>query len=230
MEVLLDSLVTAIRLILSGDKEVFAITTRTVMISLASTLIAAAIFLPVASLIHFHDFPLKGMVLGLVQTFYSLPTVFVGMLVFIVFSKAGPLGSFGILFSPQAIIIGEVILISPIIVGVANSAMDAIGPEIKDTAVSLGAGATQAMLRIAKEAQFGIATAVLLAFGRAVSEVGLAIIVGGNIRDYTRTLTTAMALETSIGNVELSLALGIILVSLALLVNILVGRLRSKYR
>ena len=228
MGMVIDSFFTALELIFTGDPEVFSITGRTLLISSASTSIAASIFVPVGSLIYFHSFPGKGLLVNVIQTLFSMPTVFVGLLVFITFSKEGPLGGFGILFSPTAIIIGHVILISPIIAGLTISALRGIAPEIQDTAMSLGASRLQTIYTIIREARYGVSTAVLLGFGRAISEIGLAIIVGGNIRGHTRTLTTAMSLETSIGNFELAMALGMILVSLALAVNILVSRLQHR--
>ena len=228
MDMLKDSFFTALELIFTGDPEVFSITGRTLLISSASTSIAASIFVPVGSLIYFHNFPGKGLLVNVIQTLFSMPTVFIGLLVFITFSREGPLGGFGILFSPTAIIIGHVILISPIIAGLTISALREIAPEIQDTAMSLGASKLQTIYTIIREARYGVSTAVLLGFGRAISEIGLAIIVGGNIRGHTRTLTTAMSLETSIGNFELAMALGMILVSLALAVNVLVSRLQHR--
>ena len=228
MDLVLDSLLTALTLIFTLDRDVFSIAGRTILIAGSSTLIATLIFIPVGSLIYFHDFPGKGALVYVIQTLYSVPTVFVGLLVFITLSKDGPLGGLGLLFTPQAIVIGHVVLISPIVTGLTVSALRGVAPEIKDTALSLGANRLQTIFTIVREAKYGVSTAVLLAFGRAVSEIGLAIIVGGNIRGYTRTLTTAMSLETSIGNFELAMALGIILVFLALVVNILAGRLQQR--
>ncbi|MDP6102307.1 MAG: ABC transporter permease [Dehalococcoidia bacterium] len=228
MDLVIDSFLTALNLIFAGDREVFSITGRTLLISSASTSIAALIFVPVGSLIYFHNFPGKGLLINIIQTLFSMPTVFVGLLVFITFSREGPLGGFGILFSPTAIVIGHVVLISPIMTGLTISALRGIPPEIQDTAMSLGASRLQTIYTIVREARYGVSTAVLLGFGRAISEIGLAIIVGGNINGYTRTLTTAMSLEASIGNFELAIALGIILVSLALAVNILVSRLQHR--
>jgi tungstate transport system permease protein len=228
MDLVIDSFFTALKLIFTGDREVFSITGRTLLISSTSTSIAALIFVPLGSLIYFHNFPGKGLLVNIIQTLFSMPTVFVGLLVFITFSKAGPLGSLGILFSPTAIIIGHVILISPVIAGLTISALRGIAPEIRDTAMSLGASRVQTIYTIVREAKYGVSTAVLLGFGRAISEIGLAIMVGGNIRGSTRTLTTAMSLETSTGNFQLALALGIILVSLALVVNILVSQLQHR--
>jgi len=220
--------VTALKLIFSGDAEVFAILGRTLAISCSSTLIAALLFIPLGSLIHFHTFRGKRILINIIQTFYSLPTVFVGLLVFIAFSRAGPLGQLGFLFTPKAMVMGQVVLISPIMSGLTISALSGVRQEVRDTAVSLGATGFQTMLTILREARYACATTVLVGFGRAVSEVGCAIMVGGNIRGATRVLTTAMSLETSMGNIELSLALGIILISLALTVSIVVNRLQQR--
>ena len=228
MELIVDSLLSALALIVSLDRDVLSITGRTLAIAATSTVIASLIFVPAGSLIHFHSFRGKSMLVNVIQTLFSMPTVFVGLLVFITLSRDGPLGGLGLLFSPAAIVVGHVLLISPIMAGLTISALRGVAPEIRDTAVSLGAGRTQAIVTIVREARYGVSTAVLMGFGRALSEIGLAIMVGGNIRGYTRTLTTAMSLETSIGNFELAMALGIILVSLALTVNILVGRFQHR--
>ena len=228
MELIVDSLLSALGLIVSLNRDVLSITGRTLLIASASTVIAAIIFIPAGSLIHFHDFRGKALLVNVIQTLFSMPTVFVGLLVFVTLSRDGPLGGLGLLFSPAAIVVGHVLLISPIMAGLTISALRGVAPEIRDTAVSLGAGRTQAIFTIVKEARYGVTTAALMGFGRALSEIGLAIMVGGNIRGYTRTLTTAMSLETSIGNFELAMALGIILVSLALSVNILVGRFQQR--
>ncbi|TET17481.1 MAG: ABC transporter permease subunit [Dehalococcoidia bacterium] len=204
------------------------ITATTLAISVSSTFLAALIFVPLGCLIHFHDFRGKRLLVNIIQTFYSLPTVFVGLLAFMAFSKEGPLGTFGILFTPQVMVIGQVFLIAPIITGLTISALSGVAPEIKDTAVSLGASRFQTIRTILMEARYATLTAVLVGFGRAISEVGLAIMVGGNIEGYTRVLSTAIALETSQGNIGLPLALGMILISLALVVSVLVNRLQQR--
>ena len=204
------------------------ITATTLAISGSSTFLAALIFVPLACLIHFHDFRGKRLLVTIIQTFYSLPTVFVGLLAFMAFSKEGPLGIFGILFTPQVMVIGQVFLIAPIITGLTISALSGVAPEIKDTAVSLGASRFQTIRTILMEARYATLTAVLVGFGRAISEVGLAIMVGGNIEGYTRVLSTAIALETTQGNIGLPLALGMILISLALVVSVLVNRLQQR--
>ena len=228
MSELADAFVTALKLIFTGDPEVLAIAGRTLAISCTSTLLAALICVPLCCLIYFNSFRGKRLLTSVIQTFYSLPTVFVVLLVFITLSRAGPLGGLGWLFTPQAIIMGHVILIAPLVTGLTISALSGVSPEIKDTAISLGATRLQTVRTVLVEARYATLTAVMIGFGRAISEVGIAIMVGGNIRGFTRTLTTAMSLETSMGNIELSMALGIILVTLALLASVLVNRLQQR--
>lgn len=224
MQEIADAFVLAVKMIFTGDPEVYAITARTLEISISSTLIAMLLFVPLGCLIYFNNFRGKGLLISIIQTSYSLPTVFVGLLVFLAFSRAGPLGTFGILFTPQVMVIGQVVLIAPIVTGLTISALSGVSPAIRETAVSLGATRAQSVWAVLKEARYAVLTAILVSFGRAISEVGLAIMVGGNIRGFTRVLTTAMALETQMGNIELSMALGIILVVLALIVTVLANR------
>lgn len=204
------------------------ITVRTLAISGSSTFLSALIFVPIGCLIYFHSFTGKRLLVNIIQTLYSLPTVFVGLLIFITFSRDGPLGSFGILFTPQVMIIGQVVLIAPIVTGLTISALSGVNPEIKDTAISLGATRFQTIRAILIEARYATLTAVLVGFGRATSEVGIAIIVGANIEGSTRTLATAIALKTTQGEIGQPIMLGIILISLVLVVSILVNRLQQR--
>jgi tungstate transport system permease protein len=143
-------------------------------------------------------------------------------------SKAGPFGVLGILFTPAAIIVGQVLLITPILMGLTISAYRGVDLTLLDTARSLGASAWQMSVLVIKEARFAVMAAVIMGFGRAISEVGIAMMVGGNIRDYTRTATTFIALEVGKGEIELALALGMILLFLALLVNIIMNRIQQR--
>ena len=228
MSEIADAFVLALEKIFTGDPEVLAILARTLEIAASATFFGAIIFIPLGCLIYFHEFHGKRLLINIIQTCYSLPTVFVGLLVFIAFSRSGPLGTFGILFTPVVMVIGEVILIAPIIMGLTISAPRELGPEIRDTAVSLGATRMQTVRTMLIEARYTALTAVLMGFGRAVSEVGLALMVGGNIRGSTRTLATAMSLETQMGNIEFSMALGIILILLALIASILINILQQR--
>ena len=164
----------------------------------------------------------------MIQTLFSLPTVVVGLLVFMLFSRAGPLGELDIMFTPAVMVIGQVILVMPLILGFILSALRGVDKAISETAISLGANRLQAAVITLREARYAVLTAVIMGFGRALSEVGLALMVGGNIKGFTRTLTTAISLETSKGDIELALALGIILLLIALVINITLNRLQQR--
>jgi tungstate transport system permease protein len=220
--------VRAIQLIVTLNPQVVEITARSLSISLTSILIASLIDIPIGGIIEFHNFRGKRALVNLIQTFYSLPTVTVGLLVFLLLSRSGPLGSLGLLFSPGGMIIGQTILITPIMIGLTISALGGVGVQIRETAASLGATDLQVIFTIMKEAKVAIIAAILLGFGRALSEVGVAMMIGGNIRGYTRVLTTAISLETSMGDLELSMALGIILISISLAVNLLLNRIQGR--
>lgn len=221
-------LVKAVQLIVTFDPEVMQIAGLSIRVAVSSILIAAVICLPLGSLIHFHNFRGKRALISLIQTFYSIPTVTVGLLVFILFSNKGPLGGLDLMFTPTVMVIGQVILVIPILLGMTVSALSGVDRTIMDTARSLGASSWQTAVAIMREARFAVIAAVILSFGRAISEVGLALMVGGNIRGFTRVLTTAISLETSKGDIELSLALGMILIIIALVVNIIMNRIQQR--
>jgi len=218
----------AIELIVSLDAEVMEIAGRSLMISVTSSLLASLVCLPLASLIHFNHFPGKRMLINLIQTFFSIPTVAVGLFVFVLFSRAGPLGGLNLLFTPTVMVLGQVILITPVLLGLIISALSGVDKAIVDTARSLGASGLQTAIVVLREARYAVLAAVIMGFGRAISEVGLAIMVGGNIRGFTRVITTAISLETSRGDIELSIALGIILIFIALVINIALNRIQQR--
>ena len=213
---------------MSLDPEVMQIAGRSLALAATSCAIATMIALPLASVIHFNSFRGKRLLVNIIQTLYSVPTVVVGLFVFVFISRAGPLGSLGLLFTPAAIVIGQVLLVLPIIMGLVISALRSVDVTLTDTAISLGANRLQTAYVVIKEARFAMLGAVIMGFGRAISEVGLSLMVGGNIRGFTRTLTTAISLETSKGEIELSLALGMILLFIALVVSISLNRLQQR--
>jgi len=223
-----NGLIQAIGLIASLDPEVMEIAGRSLMISVTATVLASLACLPLASIIHFHRFPGKRLLINIIQTLFSLPTVVVGLFVFVLFSRAGPLGGLDIMFTPALMIIGQAILITPILLGLIISALGGVDRAMVDTALSLGASGPQVALAIIREARYAVTAAVIIGFSRAISEVGLAIMVGGNIKGFTRVLTTAISLETSKGELELSIALGIILLSIALIVNLALNRIQQR--
>ena len=221
-------LVKAVELIVTLDPEVMEIAGRSLRISVTSAFLASLICVPLASLIHFHQFRGKRALISLVQTFFSIPTVAIGLFVFVLFSRAGPLGGFGLMFTPTVMVLGQMLLVTPILLGLTISALSGVDRGIIDTARSLGASGFQASIVILREARFAVMAAIIMGFGRAISEVGIAIMVGGNIRGFTRVITTAISLETQKGELELSIALGIILISIALIINIILNRVQQR--
>ena len=204
------------------------ITWRSLRVSAASTILAALVCIPIGGLISFRSFPGKRFLLNLIQTLYSVPTVCVGLFVFVFISRSGPFGWAELVFTPAAMIIGQALLISPIMTGLTISALSGVDKSIKDTTLSLGASEAQALWAIFKEARFAMGAGLILGFGRALSEVGTAMILGGNIGGYTRTLTTAIALETTQGNFAFAMALGIILLSVALVIAVAVNVVQQR--
>lgn len=234
MSELWDSIVKAIHLLVSLDHDVYEVAWRSLWIALASCGISfLLISLPLGSLIHFNRFPGKTILITLIQTLFSLPTVAVGLIVFMFISRSGPLGEFGLLFTPKGMIIGQIILVTPVTMGLVISALTGVDKAVPETATAMGASRLQASLITITEAKFAMMTAFVMGFGRAISEVGVSLMVGGNIRGYTRTLTTAISLETAKGEIEFSLALGFILILIAVVVNaalLLLGRKRGPIR
>ncbi|MDY6907474.1 MAG: ABC transporter permease [Chloroflexota bacterium] len=228
MTELWDGFVKALQLIASFDPEVMEIAGRSLAISATSCTIATLLCVPLGALIHFNTFRGKRLLISAVQTLFSLPTVAVGLIVFVLFSRAGPLGGLGLLFTPSVMVIGQVMLISPIMLGLIISALSGVDRAVTETATALGASSLQSSLLTIREARYAMVTAVIMGFGRAISEVGLSLMVGGNIRGFTRTITTAISLETSKGDVELAMALGIILILIALVINIALNRLQQR--
>ncbi|MDY6911513.1 MAG: ABC transporter permease [Chloroflexota bacterium] len=229
MSELWDGITKAVHLLVSLDSEVMGIAGRSLWISATSCCISfLLISLPLGSLIHFNSFTGKKLLISTIQTLFSLPAVAIGLIVFVLFSRAGPLGVFGIYLTPWAIIIGQVMLITPVMLGLIISALTGIGKAIPETAIALGANRFQTAVITIREARYAIFTALVMGFGRAVSEVGISLMVGGNFAGYTRTLTTAISLETSKGDLEFSLALGFILIFIALFINIALLRLQQR--
>ena len=214
-------------LIITLNPEVLEIAALSLYISLSATILAALFSIPVGGFIHFREFHGKRALITLIQTLYSVPTVVVGLLIYLKISRSGPLGYFGLLFSPEGMILGQTVLIIPIMMGLVIAALSGVDRSISDTLVSLGATGFQTIIQIVKEARYAILSAVILGFGRAISEVGVAMMVGGNIRGETRVLTTAIALQTGIGAFGLSSALGIILLAIALVIVVIMNLITS---
>ena len=224
---IIDGITQAFQLIITLNPELLEVTALSLYISLSATVIATLIAIPAGGLIHFHKFAGKRVLITIIQTLYSVPTVIIGLLVFLLISRSGPLGVFGLLFTPTGMILGQTILILPIMTGLVITALSGVDRNIRDTLVSLGATEFQSIAQIVREARFAILGAVILGFGRAISEVGVAMMIGGNIRGETRVLTTSIALETGMGNFGLSIALGIVLLGIALIVVLIMNLITS---
>jgi tungstate transport system permease protein len=228
MGYLWDGIKEAIRLIISLDHEVCRTVLLSLRISLTATLLASLIGIPVGFLISTHEFTLKRAVITVFNTLLSIPTVVVGLFLYSLLSKGGPLGLLDLLFTPSAMVIGQFILATPIIVALAISAIQMVDPRVKITAMTLGANHARAALTVLSEARFALTGAVIAGFGRVIAEVGTAMMVGGNIKGYTRIMTTAIALETAKGEFAFALALGFILIAVAFSVNILFHYFQGK--
>ena len=220
MDYLLEGLLKAGSLITTFNPEVYQITWLTIQVSLSATLLASAAGIPLAVLLVEGKFRGKESVITLVNSMMALPTVVVGLSVFAFLSRQGPLGGLELLFTPTAIMIGEFILAIPIVVALTIAALKGVDPRVRETALTLGASRSGAAVMLVLEARYAVVAAVLAGFARVVAEVGSALMVGGNIRGYTRTLATAIALETGKGEFAFAIALGLILILLALMTNI----------
>ena len=219
----------AVNLIVTLNPEVMQIALLSLYISLSATILAACISIPLGGLIHFHEFHGKAALLTVIQTLYSVPTVVVGLLIYLFISRSGPLGFLGLLFTPEGMILGQTILIIPIMLGLVITALGGVDKNIRDTLLSLGATEFQGIFQIIREARFAILSAVILGFGRAISEVGVAMMIGGNIAGETRVLTTAIALQTGMGDFPFSIALGLILLAIALVVVVCLNLVTKRY-
>ena len=227
MDFLAEGLRRAVHLLFSGDAEVLGITLLTLKIAVLATVVACCIGIPAGFLLATRPFWGRRAALTVVNTALAFPTVVVGLLLFGTLSRRGPLGGLGWLYTWQAIVVGDVLLALPIAAALSAAAVQGVDPRIRRTAETLGAGLWRAAWTVAREARFGLAAVVTAAFGQSVAEVGAALIVGGNIRGQTRTLTTAVALYTAQGDFGLALALGMILLLLALVVNIALQALQG---
>lgn len=202
--------------------EVFGIAILSLKVALTATLVACLLGIPLGFALGLTRFAGRRALLVTLNTALAFPTVVIGLVIYLLLARRGPLGGLGLLFTWQAIVIAEVVLAVPIAVALSAAAVQAVDPRVRRTALTLGAGTVRTAWTIAREARFALAAAVVVAFGRVLSEVGAALIVGGNVLHETRTLTTAITLATSQGNFTLAVALGLVLLALALTVNVLI--------
>lgn len=228
MEYILGGMWKALGLIFSLDREILSIALLSLKVSTIAIFLSSLVGVPLGFIIGSGQFWGKKGLTAIFNTLMALPTVVVGLLVYSLISRQGPLGPLELLFTPKAMVIGQFILATPIIVALTISATQAIDPRVKITAMTLGAGPLRTAVTVLSEAKFALMAAVVAGFGRVIGEVGCALMVGGNIRGYTRTMTTAISLETAKGEFAFGLALGFILLTVAFVVNILLHRLQSR--
>ena len=213
---------SALDLILTGDSALFAIVRLSLIVSLSAVAISAVIGIPFGALVALTRFRGREGVIVLLNALMGLPPVVVGLAVYLALSRSGPLGSLGLLFTPAAMVVAQTILVTPIIAALARQAIEDLWQEYRDELTAMNVGPLGRVATLIWEARFSLVVTLLAGFGRAAAEVGAIIIVGGNIQGYTRTMTTAIALETSKGDLPLALGLGAVLIAIVIAVNALV--------
>jgi tungstate transport system permease protein len=221
MDLLFDSLSSALLLIAALDAEMIYVVAVSLKVSGMSTLLAGFMGIPLGFAVAFGSFPGKRLTITFLNTLLALPTVVIGLFVYAFISRRGIFGTFDLLYTQQAIIIGQTILILPVVATFTIAAISRIDERYRKTAMTLGANRLQTAGVVFREARFGILAAVIAAFGRVISEVGISMMLGGNIKGFTRTMTTAMALEYDKGEFTLAVALGMVLLGLSFGINFL---------
>ncbi len=221
MQTLLDALRNALHVILSMDEGVLQYAGRSLLIAMAATAVASLIGVPLGMILAQRDFRGKRAVVTVLNTLLALPTVVVGLLVYSFIGRTGPLGDLRLLHTVPGIIAGEVMLILPIVTAFTLTAVSRTDRDVRTTALALGANSRQVLWTVFCESRFGILAAVIAAFGRVVSEIGVATILGGNVDGFTRTMTTAIVLDLQTGEFALALAMGLVLLAISLSINIL---------
>ena len=211
--------VSALQLVLSGDPALFAIVRLSLVVSLSAAVFGALAGIPAGAALALTRFPGREAAIVVLNALMGLPPVVVGLAVYLLLSRSGPLGSWGLLFTPSAMVIAQSILIAPIIAALARQTIEDLWTEYRDELAALDVGPFARIATLIWDARFSLVTALLAGFGRAAAEVGAVIIVGGNIDGYTRTMTTAIALETSKGDLPLAIGLGLVLITIVIFVN-----------
>ena len=213
--------VSALQLVLAGDPALIAIVRLSLIVSLSAVFVAALISVPLGALIALTRFTGRQVVIVLLNALMGLPPVVVGLAVYLMLSRSGPLGSWGLLFTPEAMVIAQTVLVAPIIAALTRQTIQDLWIEYGDELTAMNIGPAGRVATLIWDARFSLVTALLAGFGRAAAEVGAIIIVGGNIEGFTRTMTTAIALETSKGDLPLAVGLGLVLIAIVIAVNAL---------
>jgi tungstate transport system permease protein len=216
----------ALHLLLTGDPALWDIVRLSILVSLSATLLALVFGLPLGALIALSRFPGREPVIIVLNALMGLPPVVVGLGVYLALSRSGPLGSWGLLFTPPAMVIAQTILVTPIIAALTRQTIEDLWREYREEFAAMSVGVFRRVVALIWDARFSLVTAMLAGFGRAAAEVGAIIIVGGNIQAFTRTMTTSIALETSKGNLPLAIGLGLVLMTIVLLINALAWGVR----
>ena len=227
---LLGDILQAFQLIFSGDPEIYGIVSRSLLFSGTAIILAILWGTPIAMLIAMKEFRGKTILKTVFSTLIGLPTVVLGLILYLIFSRGGPLGFLGLLYTPGAIIIGQAILVTPILVSIGVSAIESVDPEIMNLSKTLGASESQAQIAVLKEAINGIILSDLASFNRAIGELGVVLLVGGNIAgggNRTDVMTTAISRDVQISEIGLAIALGILLVTILFAINMIVVLLRK---
>jgi len=229
MNLFTDGFNEAINLLVSGNESVYSAISTTITVSSWSLLISLILGLPLGFALGYYNFFGKAVIRTIVDTLLALPTVVIGLVAYTMLSQAGPFGEYGLLFSQQAIIIGQIVLGLPIIIALTATQVEAVDKRLYTSLKGLGAKPLQILNATLIEARFGIMTAAITAYGRIITEIGISMMVGGNIKYHTRTVTTAIALETGKGEFVTGIALGLVLFAVALIVNIALSQLKRKW-
>lgn len=219
MREIIEGFQKAVELLISFDREIYDIILLSIYVSLTSTFLSTILAMPIGIIVGVKNFPLKQLVVRFIYTMMSLPPVIVGLVVFLIFSRKGPLGHLEIIFTPTAMIIAQILLITPIITGILYNGTKEKGEEIKKLAKTLGANKIQTLILLIKELRINIFTGIVSGYGRAISEVGAVMIVGGNIKGHTRVMTTTISMLRNQGDYEVAIAIGIVLLLLSFIIN-----------
>ncbi len=225
MDHIVNGVIEAVKLLLSFDQEIYKIIGLSIGVSLVSTLLSSIIGVMLGMVMGLNEFPFKKPLVRLVYSFMALPPVVVGLFVAIVISRRGPMGQMELMFTPVAMVVAQTILITPIITGLIFNAVKEHGNAIRDVAHILGGSKWDEIILLAKELKKTIAIAITTGFGRGISEVGAVMLVGGNIKGHTRVMTTFIAMNNSMGNYAESIAMGIVLIGIAIMTNTFIHRL-----
>lgn len=230
MQNILSALTKAFGLIISLDREVFSIVLLSFSVSLTAVFFSSLFSLPLSLLLALKKFPGNRFIVNTINSLMAVPAVAIGLVIYLLISRRGPLGVLELLYTPWAMIIAQAVLAIPIITSLSHQTLKRVGSMVKETAVSLGASRWQMVVTVVKEAKSSLMVAFIMGFARVIGETGMTMMVGGNIKGATRVMTTAIALETMKGDFELAVALGIVLLIVAFLVNIILQAMQGAGR